>query len=113
MIDPILTGTNPKGDAKLLQDIQDSQVRPDEFEGGCPADVTPHTSIQAKLIEKDREDKERRETQDKDYNKALDSLVNAARERGIRASINWLLDNGYGRAARELSDAAARNSILK
>jgi hypothetical protein len=38
MSDPILNGTNPAADRRLMDDVMSA---PDPFDGGCPADVTP------------------------------------------------------------------------
>ena len=38
MSDPILNGSNPAADRRLIDDVMSA---PDPFDGGCPADVTP------------------------------------------------------------------------
>jgi hypothetical protein len=38
MSDPILNGTNPAADRRLMADVISA---PDPFDGGCPADVLP------------------------------------------------------------------------
>jgi len=38
MSDPILNGTNPAADRRLMDDVMSA---PDPFDGGCPADVLP------------------------------------------------------------------------
>ena len=38
MSDPILNGTNPAADRRLMDDVMSA---PDPFDGGCPADTMP------------------------------------------------------------------------
>lgn len=40
MSDPILNGTNPAADRRLMDDVMSA---PDPFDGGCPADVLPRS----------------------------------------------------------------------
>lgn len=40
MSDPILNGTNPAVDRRLMDDVMSA---PDPFDGGCPADVLPRS----------------------------------------------------------------------
>ena len=90
MTDVILTGDNKKADARLMQDIQYAQVRPDDFEGGCPADTMPVTSYQAKLIEREKENAALRAEQDRKYDQALKALVAASKAEGVRLVIAYL-----------------------
>ena len=113
MINRILTGTQPKADAKLLQDIEDAHVDPDPFDGGCPADVTPHTSIQAKLLEREKENRAMREEQDRKYDHALKELVAAAKAEGVRCAIAYFQRTGSSRTARELRLAHEHGDVIK
>jgi hypothetical protein len=113
MTDVILTGIHPKADAKLLQDIQDAEVRPDDFEGGCAADTMPVTSYQAKLIEREKENQAIRKEQDRKYDHALKELVAAAKAEGVRLVIDHLQKMGANFYACALREAHARGEIVK
>jgi hypothetical protein len=113
MINPILTGTHPKADARLMQDIQDAQVRPDDFEGGCPSDTQPVTSYQAKLIERERENAAIRQEQDRKYDHALKELVAAAKAEGVRLVIAWLDRNGCKLSADAVRKGHERGEIVR
>jgi hypothetical protein len=113
MTDVILTGTNPAADKRLMQDIQDAEVRPDDFEGGCPADTLPATSYQAKLIEREKENAALRAEQDRKYDQALKELVAAAKAEGVRLVIAWMDRTGNVRTSTEIRKAHERGEIVK
>ncbi len=113
MTDVILTGDNKKADARLMQDIQDAQVRPDDFEGGCPADTLPVTSYQAKLLERERENAALRAEQDRKYDHALKELVAAAKAEGVRLVIAHLDRMGAKFYASALREAHERGEIVR
>jgi hypothetical protein len=53
MSDPILNGTNPAADRRLMDDVMSA---PDPFDGGCPADNRPMVYDLPMIIKAARQD---------------------------------------------------------
>lgn len=132
MSDPILNGTNPDADRRLMDDVLSA---PDPFDGGCPADTMPMVfdlpiSTKAAKFDAAHETHSRlvnllrkayteaNDAADKAYDHAAEQVAGPDRDAAYRAYIETArIRDGVARAwdilLKAYSETARRYSIVR